>query len=74
MRLALFLSLSVVFSACARPQVTVCVVDYANQALQCARPDDTTFTLPLPQADNYVCMSPSDTELLLNWVKARCSK
>lgn len=74
MQHALYLSLLVAFSACARPQITVCVLDHANQALQCARPDDSTFTLPLPQADNYVCMSPDDTKLLFDWVKARCQK
>ena len=70
-KLAIFL---IAFSACARPQVTVCVLDNANQALQCAKPDGATFTLPLPDADNYVCISPDDTKQLLDWVKARCSK
>ena len=74
MRLKLLVSLLAVCSACARPQVTVCVLDNANQALQCAKPDGETFTLPMPQADNYVCMSPDDTKQLLDWIKVRCSK
>ena len=71
MRLVLLASLLV---GCSTPPVTVCIVDNANQALQCTKPNGEAFTLPLPQADNYVCMSPEDTEALLNYIKARCPK
>lgn len=70
-QLAIFL---IAFSSCARPQVTICVLDNNNQALQCADPEGQKFTLPMSQADNYVCISPDDTKQLLDWVKARCSK
>ncbi len=64
------------FSACAQPQVqvTVCVLNNLNQTLECAKPDGSTLTLPLLDADNYVCMSPDDTKQLFDWVKTRCTK
>lgn len=74
MRQVLYLSLFLVFSSCAGPKVTVCVLDPVNQALQCARPDDSRFTLLLPQAENYVCLSPDDLKVLLDYAKTRCGK
>jgi hypothetical protein len=56
------------------PQVTVCLIDYANNSLECARPDQSTFTLPVDQANNYACMSPDDFERLLQWIKLSCRK
>lgn len=69
---ALFLTLSV---GCSHgPKVTICVVDAANQQLQCAPASGSAFSVPIGQADNYVCMSPNDAEALFNYLKTRCEK
>lgn len=78
MRLKNWLGLFVAFNlfGCkGGPEVTVCLVDAATQSLQCS--DDTgqnQITLPLEEADNFVCFSPKDTERLLKAFKKACSK
>jgi hypothetical protein len=52
----------------------VCVVDSANNSLQCSPFKGESFTLPVSEADNYVCLSPDDAETLLVYLKEQCSK
>jgi hypothetical protein len=47
------------------PRVTVCVVDYRSNGMQCVDPDDQASFISFEQAENYVCLSPRDTETLL---------
>lgn len=47
------------------PQVTVCVLDPANGALQCSDANGLATTIPLEAAENFVCFSPGDVEKLL---------
>lgn len=69
--LALFL---ISLNACSNLKITVCVIDAANRQLQCSPASGSAFTVPLEQADNYVCMSPNDAETLFNYLKTRCEK
>lgn len=47
------------------PAVTVCVIDPERLGLQCVRPDETAYFLPLVDADNFACFSPRDLERIL---------
>lgn len=70
MRRGVLLALLTAFvSGCQTVQVTVCVVNAANNSLECSDPDGKASTLPLKSADNYVCFSPKDTERLLRACK-----
>lgn len=73
MRLALWFVLSALctsFLACkSGPEVVVCVVDAERMGLQCVRPDETAFFLPLVDAENFVCFSPRDLERILKACK-----
>lgn len=54
-------------SACrSGPQVTVCVLNSAATSLECSAPDGREYTLPLAEADNYVCFTPRDIQKILN--------
>lgn len=66
LRLLFLVSLLIALSSCrSGPRVTVCVLDPVNSSLECSDPDGNGLTLPIDQAENYVCFSPSDTEKLL---------
>jgi len=54
--------------------VTVCILDSENSSLECVHPNGKEETLPLEKANNYVCMSPDDTQKLLNQAHLKCSK
>ena len=54
------------------PSVTVCLVDPVNNSLQCSDSDGNVTELQLRDAENYVCLSPTDFELVLNYAKKRC--
>jgi hypothetical protein len=54
------------------PKVTVCLLDSANQTLECSNADGQAFTLPLNSAENYVCLSPGDTQKIVDYAKAKC--
>jgi len=69
--LALSLTL---FAGCSGLKVTVCVIDAQGNLLQCSPPGEASYSIPIQQADNYVCLSPDDTQTLLNYLKAKCSK
>lgn len=71
MRLALWCALFALCTSCKNgPEVVVCVVDAERSGLQCVRPDDTAFFLPLFDADNFVCFAPRDLERLLKACKS----
>ena len=53
------------------PKVSVCIVDADNEVLQCRDPKGKIFALTMNGANNYVCMSPNDTEALLNYCKRK---
>lgn len=73
MRLALLLISLSVFSACAGgPKVTVCVVDANGNTLECSPPEGEAFSKPIPDADNYLCLSPDDAQTVLTYLKSRC--
>lgn len=67
LRWQFLVSLLVVASSACRsgPRVTVCVLDPANLSLQCSDADGNGFTLPVNEAENFVCFSPEDTNKLL---------
>lgn len=70
---ALLLISLFLFAGCKQgPSLTVCLLNPANQSLECADPEGRNFTLRLIQADNYVCMAPEDFKTLLAWMKQRC--
>lgn len=56
------------------PQITLCLLDAVSDTLECADPKQNVTTIPIGQADNYVCMSPDDMEKLLQWMELRCRK
>lgn len=47
------------------PRVTVCVLDPVNASLECSDPDGNGVTLPIADAENFVCFSPEDLEKLV---------
>jgi hypothetical protein len=53
------------------PKLTVCIMDGENEVLQCRDPKGKVFALTPKGSNNYVCMSPSDTEALLNYCKRK---
>ena len=71
MRLKVLFALFALFiSGCKNgPAVTVCVIDPERLGLQCVRPDETAFFLPLVDAENYACFSPRDLERILKACK-----
>jgi hypothetical protein len=68
--LAVVLALSLL-SCRGGPDVAVCVLDPTHNALQCGRQDGTTFEIAIPNAENFVCFSPDDTEKLLRACRGR---
>ena len=74
LRSLLLLSVFSLVSSCKSegPNVTVCLLDADRQELQCAMADGTESVIPLPDAMNYVCLSPSDFSILLNYMKDKC--
>lgn len=70
--LLLFVSFSLAGCRGEGPEVTVCLLDPVNNSLQCGKADGTQFSLPIVDGENYVCLSPDDFELLLNYAKKRC--
>lgn len=66
---------ALLFAACSGgPKVTVCILDSANATLECSDENGKEKTLPLADADKYICMSPSDAQELFNYVKTKCEK
>lgn len=67
--------LLILSSACSTgPRITVCIVDANGNALQCTPPEGASFSKPISESENYVCLSPSDTQTLFTYVKQRCVK
>lgn len=56
------------------PSVTICIIDSVKNELQCSTAEGVTKVLALPDAQNFVCLSPEDFNLVLNYVKNRCKK
>ncbi len=56
------------------PEITVCIVDPARNALQCGLADGTTFEVPFQDATHYACISFDDMQVLLNYVKSGFKK
>lgn len=54
------------------PLVTVCLLDPVANQLQCARANGSTNIIDLPDATNYVCLSPDDFQTLINYAKEKC--
>jgi len=73
MRLVLWFALFALFTSAASckkgPEVVVCIIDPERMGLQCVRPDETAFFLPLVDAENFVCFSPRDLERILKACK-----
>lgn len=59
-------------SCASGPKVTVCISNPINGSFECSPPKGDEFSLPFEESENYVCMSPKDTERLFRWVKRRC--
>lgn len=74
-RLAILLSVCSLWSCKNDLDVYTCLVDAANNGLDCvnAKTNHEMF-VPLPDADNYICMSPDDFETMINYVKLKCRK
>lgn len=72
-RLLLLLMLLGLFAGCKHgPELTICLINSKDNALECSDASGKAFTLPLPDADNYVCMSPEEFKTLLDWMRSRC--
>jgi hypothetical protein len=54
------------------PDLTICLLDPVNQELQCGRSDGTKIVVPLPDATNYVCLSPDEFATLVNYMREKC--
>lgn len=69
-------SICAAFTACSSggPQITLCVSDYKAGGFQCVKPDGSNFFLAYSDSDNYLAMSPGDSEHLFNWIKVKCHK
>jgi hypothetical protein len=62
--LALFL---IALSGCrSGPRITWCALDSSGQKMDCMDPDGVEFSIPLEQANNYLCSSPQDAKRLLD--------
>lgn len=61
------------FAGCkSGPRVHVCLLDPAENGLQCSDPVGNGYFLPVMAAPNYVCLPPQDFQLVLNYAKRRC--
>lgn len=47
------------------PVVSVCVVSNASNGLVCSDKEGKTSFLKMPEAENFMCLSPKDAEILL---------
>ena len=77
MQLKRLLVLSVAFSVLAScggkgPKVTVCLLDPERQELQCSDADGNESVVLVSQATNYVCLSPTDAQKVVDYAKASC--
>lgn len=54
------------------PDVIVCLVDSFRNELQCSDSLGNKFVIPMNEAENYVCLSPEDFQLILNYARNRC--
>lgn len=48
------------------PRVSICLIDPIEHKLDCADPDGKGFSVPLDEAQSYVCFSDDDLRVLLN--------
>jgi len=66
----LFFALVLIFlTGCKHgPDVTICILDPANDALQCSK-DGVGFSMPFKNADNYFAVSPDDFKKVLDYCK-----
>lgn len=65
------------FVACkSGPDVTLCVIDSQSLLMICSDSEKNQKMVRLdgPEADNYVCMSPDDFSIFLEWAERRCSR
>ena len=56
------------------PKLTLCISDPAQGAFQCVNPNGSNFVLPYAESENYVALSPQDTETLFNWCRKERAK
>lgn len=70
--LLLFVSFNLLGCRGEGPDVIVCLIDSVNNSLQCSDSLGNVTELQLGEANNYVCLSPDDFELLLNYAKKKC--
>lgn len=56
------------------PKITVCVSDPEAGGFQCSDADGVASFLPYPSTGNYVCRSPEDEQLVIEWIKRTCNK
>lgn len=71
-RFLILLPLAFIMASCLEgPKLSICVLDGKNQTLQCRKPNGDVFVLTTMGADNFMCLSPDDTEALLNYCKRK---
>ena len=62
-------------SACGHgPKVTVCLIDAAHLTLECSDPSNHQTTRQIIDSDNYVCLSPTDAEKVVDYAKTHCKQ
>ena len=51
------------------PDITICLIDPVNNALQCSDASGQALTIPIKDAENYISVSPDDFKKVLDYCK-----
>lgn len=51
---------------------TLCLLNAATEELLCLDPKDRSFSVPLAQAESYVCKTKADERVMLEYCMQRC--
>jgi hypothetical protein len=75
MKLPKLLAILLLTSSCgAGPHVKICISDPANNAFRCYDSQtQTSSIINFADTENYVCMTPTDAQALLNFCKQKGS-
>lgn len=55
------------------PKITICVSDPEAGGLQCSYNGEPTLFKPYSESGNYICRSPEDEQLVIEWIKRQCN-
>lgn len=54
------------------PQVVVCIIDSEKYGMQCSDSEGNSEFIDISDANNYVCLSPNDFQMMISYLKERC--